>query len=258
MIVSPSVQTAFLNVKFYGVFMAGAMLLGSFASYFIAKKYYKNVNLDYLLDLFPILIISGIIGARIYYVLLNADFYFSNLSEIFMINHGGISIHGAILGGLAAAIIFCKKKKINLFLYADVVSYGLILAQAIGRLGNFFNSEAFGKPTDLAWKMYVAPEFRPLRYASYEYFHPTFLYEIIWNIFVFTILFFAIRKIAKNKTGVIFFSYLIFYSIGRFLIEGIRIDSVLDIYAIPFAQIVSILLIIAGFLGIFFVSKKQN
>jgi phosphatidylglycerol:prolipoprotein diacylglycerol transferase len=244
------------SIRYYSVFMVIAMLLGCLATYFIAKKYYKEIDPEILFDLFPVLLVSGVLGARFYYVLLNLKYFSHHLNEVLAVQNGGISIHGAILGGLLGGIIFCKIKKLPILPLADVVSYGLILGQAIGRWGNFFNSEAFGTPCTCPWKLYVAREFRPIQYINYEYFHPTFLYEFIWNLIVFAFLFFVVRKIAKNKEGIVFFAYIGLYSLGRFFIEMIRTDSVLNIGTIPVAQIASTLGILVSLAGIFILNKN--
>jgi len=247
------------DIKFYGVMLFLGMLAGIFTTCLVSKKYYKNVDLDTLTDFFPILIIASIISARIYYVLLSFDYYLNNPSEIFAIWHGGISIHGAILGGLITGIIYFKIiKKTPLLTYADVISYGLAIGQCIGRWGNFFNQEAFGVPCNLPWKLYIEPAFRPLNFAQFSYFHPAFLYESIWDFFIFLILFFIVRKWAKNRFGLVFFFYLALYSFGRIFIENIRTDSVLDVQNIPIAIIVSILTFLISILGIIFIIYKNK
>lgn len=247
------------EIKFYGIMIFFAMLIGISMIYLISKKYYKGkTDENFLIDLFPIIIIGGILGARIYYVLLNFGFYFHHSAEIIAFWHGGLSIHGALLGGLISGIIYCKKYNKKILPYADVISYGLILGQAVGRWGNFFNSEAFGLPTNLPWKLFISPQFRPAQFFDFQFFHPTFLYESISNVLIFLILFFVIRKIAAGKDGIVFFSYLILYSLARFFIEGLRVDSIMNINSIPFAQIVSIIVIIAGISGLIFIGRNKG
>lgn len=263
MIFKPPSSVAFsvfgYDIKFYGIMLFLGMVFGIFTTYVISKKYYKNVNLDVLIDFLPFLIIFSIIGARIYYVLLSYSYYVRFPQEIFAVWHGGISIHGAILGGLITGIIYFKYiKKIPLLPYADVVSYGLAIGQAIGRWGNFFNQEAFGLPCNFPWKLYIEPVYRPAELAQYAYFHPAFLYESIWDIFVFMILFFVVRKWAKNRPGIIFFSYLPLYSIGRIFIENIRTDSVLNVQNVPIALIVSILTIFISIFALIFITFKNK
>lgn len=247
------------DIRYYGVMLFLGMLAGIFVSCGILKKYYKNTDIDTFLDFIPWLIIVSIVFARFYYVLLDLDFYSKFPSEIFAIWHGGIAIHGAIIGGILAGFVYFKLiKKTSLLPYADVVSYGLSIGQAIGRWGNFFNQEAFGAPCNLPWKLYIEPVMRPAEFAGYSYFHPTFLYEAIWDVLIFLILFFVIRKIAQNKSGIVFFAYLGLYSFGRIIIENIRIDSVLNIINIPIALIVSVLGLLISIFGILFIAFKKS
>ncbi len=246
------------DIRYYGIMLFIGMLAGIFVSLGILKKHYKNLNTDMFLDFLPFLIIVSIVFARLYYVILDLDFYIKHPAEIPAIWHGGIAIHGAILGGIIAGVVYFKLiKKTALLPYADVVSYGLVIGQAIGRWGNFFNSEAFGCPCDLPWKLYIEPISRPIQYADYSYFHPAFLYESIWDICVFLILFFFVRKWAQNKPGIVFFGYLGLYSVGRMIIENIRIDSVLNVVNMPIALIASIFGLLVSIFGIFFIRRKN-
>jgi len=232
-----------IHIYFYGVILAMAIVVGTFVSEYFSVKYF-NLKKDTIIDLAPYLIIFGIIGARLYYCLLNSDFYLRFPTEILAIRHGGMSIHGAILGGLIGLLIFAKKHKISAFKLADISVVGLSLAQAIGRWGNFFNSEAFGTPTDLPWKLYIAPQYRPIPYENYEYFHPAFLYESILDLIIFGILFYIIHKNANKKDGNLALIYLILYSTARIFVENFRIDSVLYIHGIPVAIIISASIIV--------------
>ncbi|RMF27570.1 MAG: prolipoprotein diacylglyceryl transferase, partial [Cyanobacteria bacterium J083] len=165
----------------------------------------------------------------------------------------GIAIHGAVIGGAIAALIFAKVKKVSFWQLADIVTPGLILGQAIGRWGNFFNSEAFGRPTNLPWKLYIPPSRRPPEYINYDYFHPTFLYESIWNLLVFALLlylfFWGLKNPHRLKVGTIALVYLIAYSLGRFWIEGLRTDSLMFM-GLRIAQIVSLGAIALGIFGL--------
>ena len=165
-------------------------------------------------------------------------------TEILAIRHGGISIHGAILGGLVGLIIFAKRRKLSVAKLCDVSSIGLALAQSIGRWGNFFNSEAFGTPTNLPWKLYIAPQYRPIPYQDVNYFHPTFLYESVLDLAIFGILVLILKKGWNKKEGNLAFIYLILYSVARIFVETLRIDSVRDIFGIPVAIFVSICIIV--------------
>lgn len=236
-----------LTIYWYGIFLAVAFFVSfQISLLFVKQKYFEKREeiLKNVYDLVFYLIIFGIIGARIYYVILNLDYYLSNPFEIIMINHGGLSIHGGIIGAIIAAIIYTKVKKLDFYKYADIFAIGLPIGQAIGRWGNFFNSEAFGKPTEGFFKVLIPLEKRPLEYFEYQYFHPTFFYEFLWNLLVFCILYFVIKKYFSEKKGVIFSSYLILYSIGRIFIEFLRVDSVMYICGISIAVWVSLFIII--------------
>ncbi len=250
-----------LTIRWYGFLIAIAVLIGVSLSQYLAKR--RHVNPELLSDLAIWLVIGAIPGARLYYVLFEWSEYAAHPERIIAFWQGGIAIHGAILGGLVAALIFAKLKGVSFWQLADLVAPSLILGQAIGRWGNFFNSEAFGVPTDLPWKLYIPKEIileggrrifpRPPIYADYEYFHPTFLYESMWDLMVFAllmILFFrSLRGKSKLKVGTLFMTYLPAYSLGRFWIEGLRIDSLM-FGPLRMAQVVSLIGILLGLAGL--------
>lgn len=240
-----------LQIRWYGLLMASAVLIGTTLSQSLAKR--RGINPEVISELIIWLVIAAIPCARLYYVLFEWQNYAQHPEQILQIWHGGIAIHGAILGGLVAALIFARFKQVPFWQLADIVAPSLILGQAIGRWGNFFNSEAFGRPTDLPWKLYIPPALRPLGYESEDYFHPTFLYESLWNLAVFgllLILFFrALQSKPTLKLGTIFLAYLVGYSLGRFWIEGLRTDSLM-LGALRIAQVVSLVGIALGLAGL--------
>lgn len=244
-----------VSIYYYGIIMAFSLLLGGVVAYFITKKFYSEFNPEIIYEIYPYIIIGAIVGARIYYCLLSYSYYINHPFEIIQVWHGGISIHGAIIGGLIGGIIYAKRHTLPILKLCDIFSYGLILGQALGRWGNFFNSEAFGRPTENFLKLYIPISKRPLEYMQYNYFHPTFLYESILDVCIFLILFFIIRKLSKDTDGIVFFSYLILYSIVRIIIEQVRIDSILNIFGIPIAQIVSALIILISTAAIIKIKK---
>lgn len=262
MFVSPgaiALKTQFFTIYWYGIVLAVAFVVGLFVALKIAKHIYNDKKVcDEIFDSALWALLGGILGARLYYVLLSLPYYISNPNEIFFIQQGGLSIHGAIIGGLIGGGIFCKIKKADFLKYADIYALGLPIAQAIGRWGNFFNSEAFGKPTALPWGLYIPAQNRPLEFQFYDFFHPTFLYESLWNLFVFLILYFVLRKICFRYKGALFFAYLILYSFGRILIENVRIDSVLNIAGIPVAIWISLVTIIISVISLFIILKNKN
>ncbi len=238
-------------IRWYGLLIAIAVLIGVNLSQFLAKR--RGVKPELLTDY----VIWGIIGAipcaRLYYVLFQWRSYADRPQDIIAIWQGGIAIHGAILGGVIAALIFCRLNRLSFWQLGDLIAPALILGQAIGRWGNFFNSEAFGAPTDLPWKLYIPLQNRPLNLVEYEYFHPTFLYESVWNLGVFALLlylfFWGLRHGDRLKTGTIFLTYWIAYSAGRVWIEGLRTDSLM-LGGIRVAQLVSLTGMALGILGL--------
>ena len=240
-----------VNIYFYGVILAVAIIVGTLLADYLGVKYF-NLKKDTIIDLSPYLVIMGIIGARAYYCLLNYDFYLRFPTEILAIRHGGISIHGAILGGIIGLIIFAKRYNKSISKLSDVTAIGLVLAQAIGRWGNFFNSEAFGLPTNLPWKLYIAEQYRPIPFTEYEYFHPTFLYESILDFLIFVVLLYLVRKQKFKREGSISLLYLILYSVVRIFVESLRIDSVKFVHGMPIAIVVSIGIIVMSLLVIIY------
>ncbi|MDB9467355.1 prolipoprotein diacylglyceryl transferase [Dolichospermum circinale] len=238
-------------IRWYGLLIASAVLIGVTLSQYLAKR--RHVNPDLLNDLSIWLVIASIPAARLYYVLFQWSEYSQHPEKIIAIWEGGIAIHGAILGGVVAALIFAKLNQISFWQLTDLVAPSLILGQAIGRWGNFFNSEAFGRPTNLPWKLYIPPERRPLDLVNFEYFHPTFLYESLWNFMVFalllTLFFRALSQKPRLKVGTLFLVYSVAYSLGRFWIEGLRMDSLM-LGPLRMAQMVSLGGMFLGLVGL--------
>jgi phosphatidylglycerol:prolipoprotein diacylglycerol transferase len=177
-----------LTIRWYGLLIASAVLIGVTMTQYLAKQ--RQINPELIGDLAIWLVLGAIPAARLYYVIFQWPQYAQNPGDIIAIWKGGIAIHGAILGGSLAALIFAKLQKISFWQLADLVAPSLILGQAIGRWGNFFNSEAYGAPTDLPWKLYIPPQNRwhlPPEMRQFDYFHPTFLYESLWNLMVFAL-----------------------------------------------------------------------
>jgi phosphatidylglycerol:prolipoprotein diacylglycerol transferase len=240
-----------ITVRWYGLLIASAVLIGVSLSTYLAKR--RSVNPDLLGDLAIWLVLAAIPCARLYYVLFQWQEYAQHPADIVAVWKGGIAIHGAIIGGIIASLIFARLNKVPFWQLADLVSPSLILGQAIGRWGNFFNSEAFGRPTDLPWKLYIPPAQRPLGYRAAEYFHPTFLYESLWDLGVFAILMFlffgGLKEQSRLRTGTLFLVYWVCYSLGRFWIEGLRMDSLM-LGSLRIAQIVSLVGIAVGLAGL--------
>ncbi|MBX4204827.1 MAG: prolipoprotein diacylglyceryl transferase [Candidatus Doudnabacteria bacterium] len=209
------------GLRFYGLILASGILIG----YFIARKFSWRfgISKSEVDDIAFWITIIGLIGARIYYVVFEWDLFSHNISEVYKIWHGGLSIYGALISGLIFILIYGRHKAYSMYQLLDLAALSLPLAQAVGRFGNFFNQEAYGLPTNLPWKMYVDISNRPLQFKDSNFFHPAFLYEAILNCIIFFIL--TKLLVGKVKSGVLAFTYLGLYSLGRFFIEGIRLDS---------------------------------
>lgn len=244
-----------LSVRWYGIIIAVGILLG----YFVAQRALVKAGLhkDTLVDIIFYSALFGFIAARIYFVIFQWPYYGENPGEIIKIWHGGIAIHGGLIGGFIAGVIVCKVKNLNPFQIGDIVAPSIILAQGIGRWGNFMNHEAHGGPVSRAFleQLHLPNFIIENMYINGQYYHPTFLYESIWDVAGFIILV-NIRK--HLKLGETFFLYLTWYSIGRFFIEGLRTDSLMLTSNIRVAQLVSILLILISISLIVYRRIKYN
>lgn len=248
-----------ISIYWYSFLIIVAVIIG----YNMVISYSRKINYKtgIIIDMILGLVIAAIIGARLYYVIFNFDAYKDDLLEILMIWNGGLAIYGAIIGGVLYTLYYCKKKDLSFMKLLDIFSLPLLLGQAIGRWGNFFNSEAYGgKTTYEALKNIHIPEFIiEGMYIDGSYRVPTFLYESLWCLIGVVILFF-IRKRDLQVNGKQISFYLIWYGIGRFFIEGLRSDS-LYLGDFRISQIVSIILVIIGVLIRVFMkikSKKSN
>lgn len=232
-----------LQVRWYGILIAIGVLIGTI----IALREAKRLGLDeeILLDLLIWEVPLSLVGARLYYVVFSWDLYKDNPIEALDIRSGGLAIHGVIITAIIVAIIFTRIKKVSFWTVTDACAPSLILAQGIGRWGNYLNQEAHGGPTDLPWGIMV----------DGVKVHPTFLYESIWNFGVFVFLLWYGRKKQKVK-GEVFLLYIALYSFVRFFIEGLRTDSLM-LGQIRVAQLVSLIGVIAASY-IFYKRRKEK
>lgn len=232
------------GIHWYSIMIVLGLVCAIIVSNFEIKR--QNINKNFFTNLIFYVVLFGIIGARLYYVLFNWDYYSVNPIEILKIWHGGLAIHGGIIAGIIVTIIYTKKYKLNTFKMMDIMVVGVIIAQAIGRWGNFFNQEAYGMMTTReTLETFHLPEFI-INGMCIDglYYHPTFLYESLWNLAGF-ILLLILRRRKYNKIGEITGIYLIWYSIGRIVIEHFRLDSLM-LGSFKMAQIMSIILIVVG------------
>jgi phosphatidylglycerol:prolipoprotein diacylglycerol transferase len=236
-----------LSIRWYGILMATAMAVGLWLAYREAKR--RGSDPDDLLKTSELALLGGLIGARLYYVAFNWEYYSQFPAKIIAIWEGGLAIHGGLISGLLLGGAYAWWRRLPLAQYLDIVAPSLALGQAIGRWGNFFNEEAFGTPTTLPWKLYISPRHRPLHYAQTEHFHPTFLYESVWDLVVFGLLVVVLRHRLERARGSLFLAYVGLYSVGRFLVEGLRTDSLM-LGPIRVAQLVSGIAIAAALVGL--------
>jgi phosphatidylglycerol:prolipoprotein diacylglycerol transferase len=252
----PLVGGLSVSIRWYGVLIASSMALGLWLSAREAVR--RGESPDDLLKAAEIALIGGLIGARLYYVLFNLDYYQTQpWWRIFAVWEGGLAIHGGLIAGLVAGGAYVWGKGLPLLTYLDIVAPSLALAQAIGRWGNFFNEEAFGGPTDLPWKLFISEPRRPPAYVDQQFFHPTFLYESLWNVGAFLILYFVLRRRLERAPGALFLAYLGLYSLGRFWIEGLRTDSLM-LGSFRIAQIVSITAVVVAVVGIPILLRRRR
>ena len=239
-----ALDLGFIQIYWYSIMILIGMLFGLAVIYREIKK--QNINSDFFTNLAFYAIIIGIISARAYYVLFNLDYYSQNVLEIFEVWNGGLAIHGGLIGGGLFALFYCKKYKVNTYKILDICVVGLILAQAIGRWGNFFNQEAYGAITTKQEliNMHIPQFIINGMYIDGNYYQPTFLYESVLDLLGFVILF-LIRCYPYLKIGFLTGLYLIWYGVTRFFVEGMRSDSLM-LGPLKMAQVVSIMMIICG------------
>lgn len=243
------------TIYWYGLIIGIGILLG----YIFATREGERlgVSKDLFADLLIWAIPIAIICARLYYVAFEWDFYGKNPVNIIKIWEGGLAIHGGLIGAVLTGIIFARVKKVSFWKLADIAAPSIILGQAIGRWGNFMNQEAHGEEVSrLFLENLHLPEFIINQmYIDGAYYHPTFLYESLWNIVGF-ILLILLRKVNLRR-GELFLTYLIWYSVGRFFIEGMRTDSLMIGEQLRAAQTISITIIMAALI-IMFVRRKMG
>lgn len=232
-----------ISIRWYGILIALGILCAIAVSSYRFKKH--GLNPDDVPDIAIICVPAGIIGARLYYVIFEWENYGGDIGKILDIRSGGLAIHGGLIFGITAAIFVCKHKKIRLLDGLDAVVCGIVLAQGIGRWGNFFNSEAHGGPTNLPWAIQV----------NGIGVHPTFLYESLWCL----MLFFLLSHIDKNRKfiGQTSLLYGILYSLERFFVEGLRTDSLM-IGPFRQAQLLSASVIVICLICYFILYRKYS
>ena len=247
----------FIKIYWYGFLITLALVLGFLIFYKLIRK--LDFKKDDIFNLAFWLIIWGVIGGRLYHIFSEITYYFKYPLEIFYIWNGGMGIYGSILAGILVIYFFSKKYKLNFLKILDFLVPGLALAQAIGRWGNYFNQELYGLPTNLPWKVIIDFEKRVVGFKNFDFFHPTFLYESLFCLILFLVLFFLIKKnFFKQKFGFVFLLYIFFYSIERFFVEFLRIDYQPEFLSLRLGHWTSLVLVILSIIFFFILKKWYN
>jgi len=227
-------EIAGFTIPYYGIILMSGALLAAFLATREAKR--RGHDSEIVWDLFIWLLIAGIIGARLWHIFTPSPsaiaagrttiFYLTHPLDLINLRSGGLGIPGAVIGGAIALYFFARKHGLRFTEWADIASPSLALGQAIGRWGNYVNQELYGAPTDLPWKIYIDPDHRLSGFQEFEYYHPLFLYESLWNLAnVFLLIWLTRRFSGRLKDGDIFLIYLIVYPVGRFLLDFLRLDA---------------------------------
>lgn len=230
--IDPIAFTVFgVAIRWYGIMITIGMITALYLVLTLARR--SGEKEEWVIDLALFAIPAGLVGARLYYVLFDLPFHSYTWGDVLNFRQGGLAIHGGVIAGILVGFFYTRYRKVRFLAWADMAMPGLIVAQAIGRWGNYFNQEAYGYPTSLPWAMFIAGEYR----------HPTFLYESLWNIGVFALLWYVFAR--KRFDGQVVALYLIGYSAGRFWIEALRTDSLM-LGPLRVAQLISVGMIALG------------
>ena len=251
-----AIDLGFIKIYWYSITMFFGVISGIIVAYIEIKR--KKINVSKFENMAFYAILFGFIGARIYYCLFNLDYYLNNPLEILMVWHGGLAIHGGIIGAVIAIYIYCKKNELSFLEMLDICAPALVIGQVIGRWGNFFNSEAHG---GIVTKSFLESLHLPSfiingMYIDGVYYHPTFLYESLLNLIIFIVLM-ILRKNKKIRIGTITGIYLMWYGVVRFFVESLRTDSLM-LSSLKMAQVISIVLFIIGLILIILSRKKDK
>lgn len=235
-----------VGIRWYAIFILAGIVAAVWLVRFLAER--RGLDPEFPLDVAPWVVLAGIVGARLYYLLLRWDFYVERPDQALNLRLGGLTIHGALVGGVAMLVWLCRRRGERFLAWADLVVPALALAQAIGRWGNWANQEAFGTPSDLPWAVAIDPERRPEAFAGAATFHPTFLYESLFNLVNAALLVWLVLRMPRTRwlrEGDVLWIYLVLYGAARLFIERLRTDS-LYIGPLPAAYWLSGALIAVG------------
>ncbi|MGH2531046.1 MAG: prolipoprotein diacylglyceryl transferase [Thermomicrobiales bacterium] len=234
------------DIRWYAIFILTGIVAAILVAQWLARR--RGMNPHFILDVAPPVVLGAIVGARLYYLLLQAGHYLDNPGDALNVRLGGLTIHGALAAGIAIFAYLCWRRGYRFLAWADLVIAGVPIGQAIGRWGNWANQEAFGTPTDRPWAVTIAPDRRPAEYAASSTFHPTFLYEGILNLLIAGVLIWIVLRMPRSRwwrEGDALWVYLMLYGAARFVIERVRTDS-LYIGPLPAAYWLSFALVFGG------------
>lgn len=231
-------------VRWYGILISSAIAAGAFAAFRECEN--QGIDPDHILNLSIIAVPAAILGARLYYVLFSGSLrdYLKNPIEILATWHGGLAIHGGLIAGILTGFFYLRKHNLDFWKMVDITAPSFALGQAIGRWGNFFNQEAHGGPVSYDFISRFPQFIQKGMLIKGQYYHPTFLYESLWDLGIFLFLIF-VRRRDPLETGDVFLGYALLYSFGRFFIEGLRTDSLM-IGPFRVAQLISLLIVISA------------
>ncbi len=251
-----AIDLGFIQIYWYSITMFLGVLCGIIIAYIEIKR--KKIDVSKFENMAFFAILFGFIGARIYYVLFNLDYYLATPIEIVEVWNGGLAIHGGIIGAVAAMYIYCRKNKLNIIEMLDICAPAILIGQIIGRWGNFFNSEAHGGivTREFLEGLHLPNFIIDGMYINGAYYHPTFLYESLLNLICFIVLM-ILRRNKKIRLGVIVGIYLMWYSVVRFFIESLRTDALM-LGDLRMAQVISIVLFIIGLVSVILSRKKER
>jgi phosphatidylglycerol:prolipoprotein diacylglycerol transferase len=242
-------------IRWYGILMATAIVVGLWLGHRQARR--EGLPDDDIISVGQWAILAGLVGARLYEVVFNWDYYGRYPSKIIAVWEGGLAMHGGLIVGPLVGVWLAHRWNVPILRGLDIAAPPMVLGQAIGRWGNFFNEEAFGPPTSLPWGLYISPGRRPSGYAAFAYFHPTFLYESVWDLTVFAITFFVLRRRLEPVPGALFLAYLALYGAGRLPIEALRLDSEM-LWGFRSAQLVAATCVLVASVGLLWLSRGKR
>ncbi len=249
-------------LRWYGLLLAVGVLAAYGVSQRLARRY--GYHPDAIAQAIVLGALAGFVGARLYHVVNEWSYYTAHPAEILAVWHGGLAIHGGILFGALTLLWFARRTRLRFWHLTDMFAPGVLLAQAIGRWGNYFNQELFGRPTSLPWGIPIDPANRPVGATGAEYFHPTFLYESLWDGIGFVLLLLMHRHRLRRgaaspfREGTITMAYLVLYALGRVGTELLRIDDVPLLFGIRLPLLVSLVLFLLGCIGLWYCFRRPS